>query len=170
MNQHQRKFLLETVESQYKKERDALRDREPKEPSLNNYLIAAVLDGTFVMKDQKLVRDAVRERVTSLGKGEALLGSRSRYGDDEADVSITVPAALLFELPEGYRRAREDYERAHKAWADECSALEASIGAMRLKIQIGSDKALAVLVDQADTLCSMSITTSNRLLLGGGEK
>jgi hypothetical protein len=41
---------------------------------------------------------------------------------------------------------------------------------MRLKIQIGSDKALAVLVDQADTLCSMSITTSNRLLLGGGEK
>jgi len=36
---------------------------------------------------------------------------------------------------------------------------------MKIKIQIGSDKALENLVDQADTLCSLSLTESSHLLL-----
>jgi hypothetical protein len=36
---------------------------------------------------------------------------------------------------------------------------------MRIKVQVGSDKALEALVDQADRLCSMSLTASSRLLL-----
>ena len=167
MNQHQRKFLLEAVESQFKKERDKLREREPSEPSMNNYLIAAILDGSFVMRDPALVRESLRTRVMNLGKTDSLLGSRGQWG--QKDNTVTLPAGLLFELPPAYAAALAEHERAHKAWSDEMEALDASMGAMRIKVQIGSDKALEVLVDQADKLCSMSLTASNKLLLGGGK-
>ena len=35
MNQHQRKFLLEEIEKQYRKEKQELEQRKPKAPSLN---------------------------------------------------------------------------------------------------------------------------------------
>lgn len=167
MNQHQRKFLLEAVEKQYKVERDKLHQREPQEPSMNNYLIAAILDGSFVIRDQAVVRDSLRERVRNLGKNESLLGSRSgRWGEKEDGNTVTLPADLLFELPAGYAKALAEYEKAHAVWTAEVDALEASIGAMRIKVQIGSDKALETLVSQADKLCSMSLTASSQLLLG----
>jgi hypothetical protein len=169
MNQHQRKFLLEAIEKQYKTERDKLRAQAPKEPSMNNYLIAAVLDGSFVMHDQSLVRDALRERVRNLGKDESLLSSRSRWREDDESNVVTLPADLLFELPGGYAKALEEYEVALSKWTEEMEALDAAMGAMRIKVQIGSDKALEALVDQADKICSMSLTASNRLLLGNGK-
>jgi len=172
MNQHQRKFLLEAIEKQYKTEKDNLNSRKPSEPSLNNYLIAAILDGSFKMKSTESVRTSIRERVRDLGKGDALL-SEGRRGymhrnDGEAEDMISLPAKLLFDLPEGYAVELEKYEKELAEWTKEREALEASIGAMRIKVQIGSDAALMALVDQADKLCSMSLTASNRLLLGNG--
>jgi hypothetical protein len=167
MNQHQRKFLLETVEKQYKTERDALRERQPQAPSLNNYLVAAVLDGSFAMRSHEAIRADIRQRVRDLGNGEALVGEKGRFGERLSESTVQLPALLLFEKPPGYAAAREEYERKLAEWKAEVDALEAAISAMRLKVQIGSDKALEVLVEQADTLCSMSLTASNRLLLGG---
>ncbi len=170
MNQHQRKFLLEAIEKQYKAERSALNDRKPKEPSMNNYLIAAILDGSFKMKSSNLVRDAIVARTRTLGKSEALLTNSSQsWGRDDEDSGkvITLPANLLFELPNGYTMAFAQFEEDHDKWKNEVDALEASIQAMRIKVQIGSDKSLEALVEQADTLCSMSLTASNKLLLGG---
>ena len=37
----------------------------------------------------------------------------------------------------------------------------------KVGIWVGSDNALEALVNQADKLCSMSLTASNRLLIGG---
>jgi hypothetical protein len=170
MNQHQRKFLLEAIEKQYTTEHDALRKRRPKAPSLNNYLIAAVLDGSFVLKDAAHVRSALVERVRDLGKDEALLSNHSRSwrNSDEPAAEISLPAHVLFDLPPGYAASFEAYEPALRQWQSEMDALEAAVGAMRLRVQIGSDKALAALVDQADQLCSLSLTASNQLLLRSG--
>jgi hypothetical protein len=165
MNQHQRKFLLEAIEGQYKTERNKLREREPKEPSMNNYLIAAILDGSFVMRDPQIVRNSLRERVRNLGKTETLLSNRNRYDSDDKGNHIAIPADLLFELPVGYAEALAKYESERNAWQAETDALDASINAMRIKVQIGSDKALDVLVEQADKLCSMSLTAASQLFL-----
>ena len=173
MNQHQRKFLLEAVEKQYKAEYSTLRERKPKEPSMNNYLIAAILDGSFVMKSTATIREAVVERVKNLGKDDAFLSThRKTWPSSGADdgKSVSIPADILFEMPPGYAAAFAKYEAAHESWWAECAALDASIHAMRIKVQIGSDKALEVLVEQADTLCSMSLTASSKLLLGGGTR
>lgn len=171
MNQHQRKFLLEAVEKQYRREKDTIEKREPKEPSLNNYLTAAILDGSFVMKSPEEVRKTIFRRVRGLGKAEALLAhSRDRWGSGRGDAddqhTITLPADVLFEMPPEYAKAYAEYEEAYGRWEKEIEALDQSIEAMRIKVQIGSDKALDLLVDQADQLCSMSLTASSKLLLG----
>lgn len=170
MNQTQRKFLLDEIEKQYRKEKEDLGKRKPKPPSLNNYLIAAILDGSFKLRDSSTIRDALRERVRNLGKDESLLGSGNswRRSEDEENM-VLVPAELLFERTPGYAESLEEYSRAKAGWSEELNALEASIGAMRIKIQIGSDRALEALVEQADKLCSMSLTASNQLLLGGSK-
>lgn len=168
MNQHQRKFLLEQIEQQYKKERAALIERRPKAPSLNNYLIAAVLDGTAQLKSHETVSKAVRERVRDLGKGDAFVGPSSRSWhnrEDESEDMVSIPALLLFDEPPAYADARAKYDEALAAWRREAELLESSINAMRIKVQVGSNEALATLVNQADQLCSMSLTTSSRLLL-----
>ena len=50
MNKDQRKYLLDAIAAQYKTEREKLNNLKPKAPSLNNYLVAAILDGSFRMK------------------------------------------------------------------------------------------------------------------------
>lgn len=185
MNQHQRKFLLEQIEKQYKKEMDELRGRKPHAPSLNNYLIAAILDGSAKMKPQDKVAAMVRERVRDLGKDESFVaagrdnwGRRSHEADDAYAELVSIPALLLFEPPVQYAEKRKQFEDDLEKWEAEVRALEASIAAMRIKVQVGSDKALEALVDQADQICSMSLTASTKLLsarpvkeltAGGGE-
>lgn len=165
MNQHQRKFLLEQIESQYKAEKSELNKRRPVAPNLNNYLTAAILDGSVVMRDAAGVRDAIRKRVRDLGKTESLMVGSDRWGSEEHYDMIKLPAVVLFELPDSYNVVLKQHEEALEKWNSEMRALESSINAMRIKVQVGSDKALAALVDQADQLCSMSLTASSKLLL-----
>jgi hypothetical protein len=169
MNQHQRKFLLEQIESIYKAERQSLLQRKPVAPSLNNYLIAAILDGTAKMHPAEKIKEYIRKRVRDLGKGAALTTPEDRWGsrnqDDKREETINLPALALYEMPAAFAEVHSAYEAAQKAWDEESKALEASINAMRIKVQVGSDKALEALVEQADNICRMSLTASSRLLL-----
>lgn len=168
MNQHQRKFLLEEIQKRYKDERNELVSRKPTEPSLNNYLVAAILDGSAVMRPQEELREEIRRRVRDMSKDSALVSNKGRWGTEKAEDEISLPALLLFQEPPGFVEVRTAYEEALKAWETEMDALEASVDAMRIKIQVGSDKALESLVKQADSLCSMSLTSASRLLLPSG--
>ena len=172
MNQTQRTFLTNSIEKQFYKEREAHKKNAPKEPSLNNYLVASILDGSFKMKSLDAVRDAIRERTIKLGKKEALLcdaddvwGRRSRQDQDSEETFIKIPVSVIFELPERYVSEKKQYDADLEKWEVEEEALSNSFEAMKIKVQMGSDKALASLIDQADKLCSMSLTKSSQLLI-----
>jgi len=168
MNKDQRKYLLDAVSSQHREELNKLNDRRPKAPSLNNYLVAAILDGSFRMKPEAAVRSAILARVRDLGRGEALIENQRHWQRDEAgEDCVVLPALLLFDEPPAYTEARVAYEAQLKQWEQEYDTLEAAFKAMTLKIQIGSAEALQGLIAQADALCSLSLSTINqRLLLG----
>lgn len=170
MNQHQRKFLLEEIEKQYRREKDELERHRPDPPSLNNYLIAAILDGSSKMRPVADIERETRERVRDLGKGDTLVSPESRRwgrsrGSEEEVEMVSLPALLIFEPPPAYAEKLGEYEAALKKWEQEMKALDASINAMRIRVQVGSDKALESIVQQADKLCSMSLTASKTLLL-----
>ena len=165
MNQHQRKFLLEEIEKQFRAERDSLKTRKPSEPNLNNYLVAAILDGSAKMRPQDELRECIRKRTRDLGKDEALVKSSGRWArEDEADM-IHLPALMLFEAPPAFAEVHAQYLKDQARWEAQWQALDASFNAMRIKVQVGSDEALESLVAQADNLCSMSLTAAHRLML-----
>lgn len=172
MNQTQRQFLLNAIDQQYKREHQALQKKRPPEPSLNSYLIAAILDGSFKLKSEKIIREEIRLRVRKLGKSQALISStdtwRERHDRDEGDGMVAIPAGVLFELPDEYKKERSTYESELAEWQQKADALSASFEAMRIKTQLGSDKALSALVDEADKLCSMSLTDSSKLFITNG--
>lgn len=141
MNQHARNFLLEAIEKQHKAEKQSLEDRKPKAPSLNNYLVTAILSGNFKLKTQAEIGDAISQRARDLGQDETLTesssgGWRRRRGDD--DLMLKIPALVIFEEPPDYTKARKEYEAASAKWQAEVDALQVAIDAMRIKVQIGS--------------------------------
>lgn len=173
MNQTQRKFLMDSIESRFRAEREEIVKQKPKEPSLNNFLVASILDGTFKVKDSDAIRKAIHERVLSLGKAESLLSDSAdtwgrRLHQDEDDViqgSIKVPAKILFDLPPRYEEEKKKYDEEMERWLERRRLLESSFEAMKIKIQLGSNAALQPLIDQADSLCSLSLTDSAKLFI-----
>ena len=173
MNKDQRKFLTDEIEKRARKDREELRARKPVEPSLNNYLVAAILDGTFKMKSSESVQDTIRTRVRDMGRDKSLVERRrssfGRRDDEEEDLdTVTLPADVLFCMPPGYEEVYAKYEEDLEAWRLEMKKLEASFDAMRIKIQVGSNEALKALVDQADKLCELTLTGSSALLFKPG--
>lgn len=167
MNQKQREYLIGAIEKQFSREKKKLDDKAPKEPSLNNYLVAAVLDGTFKLKSADELRASIRETVLNLGKDDAFVGKERQTWHSGAarEAVVTLPAATLFDYPDNYRAAREKYEKELAAWQEETEKLEAALNAMKIKVQLGSDGALSQLINQADQLCTMSLTASSKLML-----
>lgn len=173
MNQDQRKFLLARVEQTYKTEERKLDEDKPKEPSLNNYLVAAVLDGSIKMKSIEEIRDHVRDKVLKLGNQETLVHeTMSRYSSstDTPYHSISLQAAAVFVLPDAYLKAKEEYETKKAAIEKKKDALYAQKETLLLKIQIGSNTSLDRLIDSVDNMIDITLMNSKLMLTDGKEE
>lgn len=170
MNQQQRDYLIKQADRTYTKQRDALREQEPTRPSLNNYLVAAVLDGSFQLQPVESVKEIIKQKVLALGPSDALIHdeddgySYSRRKHRSTEDAITLPAESLFVVPTAYLEALAKYEAAKEAWEREMSQLEEIMETVKLKLQIGSAKSLEKLVEQADNLADLNIVNTNLLL------
>lgn len=168
MNQKQRDALVAHVGRMYNEEKRRIEAKKPEPPSLNNFLVAAILDGSIAYKSPEEVKQAVRNRVLKLGRGNVLVKERSRrgYGDDDVDNAVTFAAEDIFYLPaeyvfelEKYNEARATYEAALQAIAELKETIE-------LKILIGSAESLSNLIEQAENLADLNfvgakLTASN---------
>jgi len=171
MNQDQRKFLIARVEQTYRDEERKLDEGKPKEPSLNNYLVAAVLDGSVKMRSIEEIGNAVRQRVLRLGNGESLVHEKySRYSsDNETYHSVSLQANELFIYPDAYLKAKEEYETKKAEIQKKKDALFAQKETLLLKIQIGSNTSLDRLIDSVDNMIDITLMNS-KLMLGEGKE
>lgn len=171
MNQDQRKFLLARVEQTHRTENERLRSKMPKEPSLNNYMVAAALDGSLKMKTIEDIKKHVRDKVIKLGSSETLIHEEHvRYKEDDKSFhSITLKAGEVFEFPEAYIVAMLKYNAEKEAVEKEISTLFAQKETILLKIQIGSNAVLDRLIDEADNMIDLSLINS-KLMLTDGKK
>lgn len=170
MNKDQRKYLTDQVRSTYNQQKEKLRDKIPSPPSLNNYLVAAFLDNSIVMKDVTKLKQRIRDRVIEMGKEDALVGEEektrryNRYNiDDEEDDEdnkkyiIQIPPEDLFEYPENYLKAKEEYDTKKNKILKEIEILDAQFQTINMKLQIGSDESLKNLIAEVDNLADLSL-------------
>jgi hypothetical protein len=170
MNQDQRKFLLARVEKAQKEELRKLQDETPSEPSLNNYLIAAMLDNSIELKSLDEIKASIRKKVLALGPKDTFTSSKYTWRNDDAEShEITLMADILFVYPKAYLDAYAEWEAIIKEINQRIQKVNATSETLLLKIQIGSNTSLDRLVDSVDNMIDLTLM-NNKLMLGEGKE
>lgn len=163
MNDTQRKYLIERVNQAAKTEIDQIEEKDLTEPSLNNYLVAAALDGSLQLQDNEGLRNKIRERIIKLGPRDRFVHEED-YGRRRDIPTVTLEAADIFVFPQAYIDAREEYRKRRKEKEKKVQEITARRDTIIMKIQIGSSKALDKLVEEADNLVDLSLVNTNLTL------
>jgi len=167
MNQDQRKFLIAQVERTFEKQADKL--KEPVRPSLNNYLVAAVLDDSIRYVDIEELKAQIKKKVLDFGPKDALVSEDEEYNyrrqrRTRHDFTVTLKAESIFVLPPGYVVALEKYNREMAEYEAAVANLEACKDTIIMKIQIGSNAVLDKLVTDVDNMADLRIMNAKFLL------
>ena len=132
-------------------------------PSLNNYLVAAILSGEVVYQSHKHLAEAVRKRVLALSGDEVLVakpGQTHKWGMRSMGETGNVLLAPedIFLLPKAHLDAKTQAANHNVKINEAIDKIKQYQVRLQLKIQIGSDKALEDIIEQADGLTSLSLT------------
>jgi len=169
MNDGQRKWLIDHIESTSKKEINDLELRKPKPPSINNYLMKDIMNGTFEFCSKEVMIKWVSDTILGLGDEESFI-STGRFGDRRAPGHVSIPAKVLFKMPVDYEEAYSNYLKEKEAYDAEEEAIRQRTKTLIIKIRLGSNAVLDKLISQADNLADISLIDTNlKLLTGGGE-
>lgn len=161
MNDKQRTFLIDEIKSKYKRERGLLEKDKPEPPSLNNYLIAAALDGSLEFQPVDVLRARLHDKVLTLKPGDNLL---SKDWDVREKGKIFFDPAEIFVLPQNYLDALAAYKVAREEWQRRDDALTQLKETLVLKIQLGSNAVLDKLIEQADNLADLNLVNTRLIL------
>lgn len=169
MNQEQRKYLIEQVNKTHTRETRLLEKEAERvvKPSLNNYLIAAVFDNSFQLKDVVELREKIKARVLKFGKNDKIVtdGNNDSWSSrNKEEDSVTLPVEDLFVIPEAYKVELEKYKAYKKAIKLKELALDAQRDTIIMKIQIGSNAILDKLIMQVDNLGDLDLTNTQLAL------
>src|SRR5690348_9991797 len=135
MNQDQRKYLITQVENTLKNQVQELEVQKPKQPSLNNYLVAAFLDNSIEFADLSGLKDKIRNRVLRMSQSDVLIEEDNednyhynRRSRSEKGNFVKLVAEEVFIIPQGYLDAMKEYR-------DKTNSLEGKIKELRAQAQ-----------------------------------
>lgn len=174
MNQDQRKYLINQVQNTLSEQVKELEGKKPKKPSLNNFMIAAFLDGSIEFADLSPLRDKIKNRVVKMGKDDALIEEEDeddwRYSNRRNKKSghIKLMVEDVFIIPEQYKVALKEYQDKTDDIDNKIRELRAQAKTIEMKVQIGSAASLSKLITEVDNLADLSLFNS-KFLLGGDE-
>ena len=157
--------MIACVDRNYKTQYGKLKDQIPERPSLNNYLVAAFLDGTIEFADIDTLKAKMRETVLRFGSHESLIHDEDRW--DRREPYVAVKPEDLFVIPQPYLDKLAEYEGIKKEIEAKMEALEATKDTIVMKIQVGSPKVLDRLVEQIDNLGDLDLLNNQLMLVAG---
>jgi hypothetical protein len=161
MNQKQRELLVQKMKEQVRRAENKHEESKPSPPSLNNYLVAAALDGSLKVRDSALIAKDIQNLALSLGPNGALIDYSSRYHRNEDEKGeggeIHLSPRMIFEIPEKYEVAWRQYQKDLLAWSEKKNDLREILETVELKILLGTSDALAHLIEQASNLADINL-------------
>lgn len=164
MNQDQRKFLIERVNKTFNVQQASIK-KELIRPSINNYLVAAFLDGSIKFNDIEKLKVKMRETVLKYGSSDKLVNEKQDWRNERKHSNTCeIITEDLFIIPESYKMALAEYTDALAKQTEQITQLEAQRDTILLKIQIGSNAILDKLITQVDNLADLNIMNSQFLL------
>lgn len=176
MNQKGRDFLEKKVTQMFDREVKGL--RKPQEPDLEAFILAAIAEGTIVPHDQDTLKKNMKRAALNTAIDFDYSYNNWETGEEEEDdrawegrhQQIKISPWAIFQQPPDWKKAIEKYAEDKRVYEEKKAALEAQKEALHMKIQIGSDKMLAPLVDQVDASGNLQILNSRVLFIDEGPK
>lgn len=163
MNQAQRNFLINKIKEQVKSMENAYGHREDP-PSLNIYLLHAVMSGNFKIKSTEELKEIIRQRaLQSKEREDWLVGSTGGWSNDRA--SISFKADEFFEVPEEYKKLKEEHDMRKAKMDKELSDFRLQADTLITRIQLASDKTLQTMINEIDDMGNLSLMESKLRLL-----
>jgi hypothetical protein len=178
VNKDQRAYLLKEISNAHAAKVKKLKDTIPQKPSLNNHLVAAVIEGSAEMADLGKLKNKIRETVLRMGSSLKLVkteSSKNRYSswdsdDENGDLHlVNLLVEDIFKLPKSYLDALQEWETIKNSIEAEIDALNATMHTITMKVNLGSSEKLQKLVEQVDNMDDINIVNQHLTLASSGE-
>ena len=165
MNQKQREFLVNHMTKIHKNKVSTLKSKLMNPPSLNNHLISAFLDGSIQLNDIDKLKEKTRQRVLKMSSNDVLIKeSRDNWQKSTVTNRIEISAEDLFIMPESFNDELAKVRAHNQKIKEEIDSLEGILNTIIMKIQIGTDKHLAPLIEDVENIGDLRLVNQQLLL------
>jgi hypothetical protein len=154
MNQSQRTFLIKKIQDNEKVQVDALRNSIPKEPSLSNYILHAVMSGTFEIVSQAQIKEIIRQKALKSSERDDWMGNSWHNASKKG---IVFNADELFVVPEEYKKLAKEYRDACQEINTKIGTIHKQVEGLVTRIQLASDKTLQTMINEVDDMGNISL-------------
>ena len=159
MNQAQRKFLIDRIEANVKKQIDALSHSDTEQPpSLENYFYGLALSGKLEIRPQEHIKKVMSERAmkhTAQRYSETWLGTSQ--GDLINKASVKIPIRDLFVVPKEYDELWNEYRKKDEEKRQRIRQIQIECDTLVTRIQLASDKTLEKMISEVDDMGDVSL-------------
>ena len=155
MNATQRKFLVEKLQEQTKKQIEELHKQRQQFPSTSNYIFKAVMNDTLKLKPEAEILQALKQKALSAKEGSNWL-SEDRIGITKEN-TVRIGLNELIVLPQDYKDELDRVVAFNKEINRKIKDLETQLNTLEIRIQLASDKVLQKLLNEVDDLGDLSL-------------
>jgi len=165
MNQAQRNFLIKKIEETIKARVKALEDSKPEYPSLNNYLLHAVMSGNFELQPNEEIKKILLQKALNAKGNEDWLGNHWGMANKSL---VAFKADEIFVIPEEYRERARICREKQSELQEQISTLRIQSETLITRIQLASDKTLQKMINEVDDMGDISLIDTKLKYLGNG--
>lgn len=155
MNQTQRAFLIKKIDESIKIKIDALKHNLPEQPSLNNYLLHAVMSGNFEIRTNDEIKKSIINKALRSKEGDTSWMNNGRGWDSR--ITIQFRPEEIFIIPEAYNELKKQYDAEVGRINKEIRNLSVQSDALITRIQLASDKTLQTMINEIDDMGNISL-------------
>lgn len=172
MNQAQRKFLIERIESSVKKHIEQLKEQSvEKPPSLENYFYGLALTGKLEIRSTDHIKKVMCEK--ALKHTAERYGSENWFGSSNGDIlnnaKVKINITDLFVVPEDYETLWAEYRKAEEVRKEQIRLLWVECDTLVTRIQLASDKTLEKMIAEIDDMGDISLMDTKLRSLSSGQ-
>jgi hypothetical protein len=155
MNTSQRNFLIKKIEETKNIRIDSLKHSMTDPPSLSNYLLHAVMSGTFEIRSNDEIKKMITKKaLTSSTRHDNWMGTNSAY-NRSSDISFKPED--FFIIPEEYTKLYNEHKQKDDKIQEEIRNIIIQTDSLITRIQLASDKTLQTMINEIDDMGNISL-------------
>lgn len=165
MNQTQRKFLIDKIQESVKSKIKAMEDGIPEAPSINNYLLHAVMSGKFEIRSTEEIRETLLKKALNAKGNEDWLGNHWGMANKTL---VAFRASEIFVLPAEYQIQADECRAKKNLIGQQVRDLRIQADTLITRIQLASDKTLQAMINEIDDMGNISLMDTKLKGLASG--